>query len=444
MNIQWMLNRLKREKEKIAIIDKDQNIGYYDLIERYLKWKCFIKSNHIDKGEIIAIDGIFSADYFSLLLALIENENIVLPLVQGDIKQREEYLDISEADRLINLAGTSQTIFRKNSTLNPLVSQLRVKNRPGLIIFSSGSTGKPKGMLHNFEIFLKKYQEEKKATVTLLFMLLDHIGGMSTIFFTLLNGGTLVVTQSKQAKDICFLIENNKIEHLPTTPSFLNILLLSEHDKTYDLSSLKLISYGTEVMQEYVLQQLNQRFPYVKLRQTYGLSELGVLKVKSESSQSIWIKMEQDQYEFKIIDNILYIKSDLAMMGYLNADKPFTEDDWFNTHDRVIVKGDHFRILGRDSEIINIGGEKIFPAEIEDLIIQMSDVKDIVVKGEENPIFGNIVTAKVNSNKTIDPLLLKRKIIDFCSGRIGKQFIPAKVEIVKHELFNPRYKKVRN
>lgn len=444
MDIQWIKDRLLKFKEREAVID-GETVGLYDdIIRQCDEWKKYFRVNRISQGEIIAVDGSFNVHYFALLLTLIENNNIVFPLFPGQLDKQKDVLSIGGVDKIIILEKENfRLVHREAERSNPLTRQLREQKQPGLILFSSGSTGEPKGMLHNFKILLQKYREEKKAGRTLLFLLLDHIGGINTVFSILLNGGTLVITGSKQAEHICSLIEKHKIELLPTTPSFLNMLLLSEYHRKYDLSSLKLITYGTEVMQEYILKELNRKLPGVRLRQTYGLSELGILKVKSESSESVWIKMEQDQYRFKIIDNVLHIKSDLAMLGYLNADDPFTEDRWFNTRDKVVVKGDYFKILGRDSELINIGGEKVYPAEIEDIIISMPEVRDVVVKGEKNPILGNMVTARVNIDNCDDLIQLKRKITAFCSGKIKKQFIPARIEIVNEDLFNPRFKKVR-
>lgn len=83
------------------------------------------------------------------------------------------------------------------------------------------------------------------------------------------------------------------------------------------------------------------------------------------------------------------------MLGYLNAATPFTKDGWFMTGDMVETIGDEIRIIGRNSEIINVGGEKVFPAEIENILLKLAEVEDVVVSGEKNLILGNIVVARV-------------------------------------------------
>ena len=83
------------------------------------------------------------------------------------------------------------------------------------------------------------------------------------------------------------------------------------------------------------------------------------------------------------------------MLGYLNAPSPFTADGWLDTGDLVEVDGEYIRFLGRHSELINVGGEKVFPAEVENVILELDNVAEALVYGERNPITGNIVCATV-------------------------------------------------
>ena len=116
---------------------------------------------------------------------------------------------------------------------------------------------------------------------------------------------------------------------------------------------------GPQGMPESTLQHLHKVLPDVRLKQTYGLSELGILRSKSKSSDSLWVKVGGEDYETKIVDGILWIRARSAMLGYLNAPSPFTEDGWFITGDAVEVDGEYIKILGRKSELINVGGEKV-------------------------------------------------------------------------------------
>ena len=211
----------------------------------------------------------------------------------------------------------------------------------------------------------------------------------------------------------------------------------------WDLSSLKIISYGAEPMPKSVLLHLNKLFPNVKLLQTYGLVELGVLRSKSKSNDSLWVKIGGEGYKVRVVNGMLQIKADSAILGYLNAPSPFTEDGWFITGDKVLQDGDYFKILGRESEIINIGGEKVYPAEVESVLLEINGVKDAIVYGEKNPLIGEIVVANIkvyelNNNKQFIFLIKK-----YCRGKLEKYKIPVKINFTQKDLISERFKRRR-
>ena len=105
--------------------------------------------------------------------------------------------------------------------------------------------------------------------------------------------------------------------------------------------------------------------------------------------------------------------------------------------------GEYIKILGRKSEIINVGGQKVYPAEVEDAILQIPNIKDVVVKGEKNSLMGNIVTAKINLVEEEDIVSVRRKVKEYCKDKLESFKIPAKMEVVEEELFNPRFKRIR-
>jgi len=324
----------------------------------------------------------------------------------------------------------------------PLLDGLRDINHAGLVLFSSGSTGDPKAIVHDFTKLFAKYQTKRPAYRTIAFLPLDHMGGLNTMFHTLFNGGCLIIPQKRNPEYICQLIEEYEIELLPTTPTFLNLLLARKSYEGYDLSSLKIISYGTEPMPQSTLDRLREIFPNVRFQQTYGLSELGVLRSKSKDDGSLWVKIGGEGFQTRVRDGMLEIKADSAMVGYINAPSPFTEDGWFMTQDKVEVDGEYYRILGRDSEIINVGGEKVFPVEVENVIRGMDNVEDVTVYGEKHSIMGNIVCAKVVLKNHDDSFRIK--VIKYCKDKLQAYKIPVKVIVEHKELFNDRFKKIRN
>jgi long-chain acyl-CoA synthetase len=321
--------------------------------------------------------------------------------------------------------------------------QLLASRHPGLVLFSSGSTGKSKAALHDFIPLLEKFKTPRSAMVVLTFLMIDHIGGINTLFYVLSNAGTAVTAMDRNPDEVCAAIETHRVELLPTSPTFLNLLLMSEAYTRHDLSSLRLITYGTEMMPENTLRRLNALFPWTKIQQTYGLSELGILRSKSQSSDSLWVKVGGEDFDVKVKDGTLRIKARSAMMGYLNAPSPFDEDGWFDTGDLVESNGDYVRFLGRKSEIINVGGRKVYPAEVENVLLQVENIKDATVRGERNPITGNVVVARINLTQPEERGAIQKRIREFCRSRLDPYKVPVKIEIVDRNQFSGRYKKSR-
>ncbi|RYD18039.1 MAG: long-chain fatty acid--CoA ligase, partial [Lysobacteraceae bacterium] len=290
---------------------------------------------------------------------------------------------------------------------------------------SSGSTGAPKGILHDFEQVAEKFRVQRAPMVTIPFLMIDHFGGINTILAIVASLGTVVTVANRAIDNICRAIQDHHVELLPTTPSFLTMLVASNLYRSYDLTSLTRITYGTEVMPQATLDRVRAIFPGVELQQTYGLSEVGVMRSQSRDDGSLWVRIGGEGFQTKVVDDILWVKSDYAMVGYLNAPSEFDAEGWFNTQDRVEVDGDYFRILGRVTDLINVGGQKVYPAEIEEVILRLDNVSDVAVYGEPHPLLGNIVVANVLTQEPESVGDLKRRIRAACLAELTNYKVPA-------------------
>jgi acyl-CoA synthetase (AMP-forming)/AMP-acid ligase II len=432
--------------DKVAFIHNEQRYSYSWFLERIKFWSQTLASKGIEQS-IVGFRGDYSPNIIALFFALIQQKNILVPLGGSSEEEEKRYFSIADVRYILSIGNDKELLIEdlETSVKNPLLTEFMQRQLPGVILFSSGSTGTPKGMLHDCEKLLSKYSSGKKVLTTLAFLVLDHIGGINTLLYQVANGGTTVATDDRRPANICRLIESCHIELLPVSPTFLNLLLMSETYKEYDLSSLKIISYGTEVMPENTLHALANAFPHVRLKQTYGLSEVGILPSKSESSESKWVNLGGEDYQVKIVDNVLWIKTNSAMVGYLNAPSPFDEDGWLNTGDVVERKGDYVKILGRQSEMIIVGGLKVFPQEVENILVQMPEIEEVTVFGESNAITGNVVVAVVKpTDPSIDERSLRKLIQAYCKGKLQSYKVPVKVYLSSNNHHNYRFKKIRS
>lgn len=444
MCIDFLINIFKENKKKIAIIYKGKKYTYEFILNKYKKWLEYIRKERIGHNSVVALKSDFNPEAICLLLALIENGCILVP-ISSVVKNLQEYLDIAEVNYFINLTNEEPILKNINIKVKHKLLLELIENRknPGLILFSSGTTGKPKAALHDLVPLLQKFKVKRKAMRTITFLLFDHIGGFNTLFHILSNNGTIVALEDRSPDKVCEMIEKYNVELLPASPTFLNMILFSKAYQKYDISCLKLVTYGTEPMPEATLKEFHKVLPNVRLKQTYGLSELGIMRSKSEKSDSLWVKVGGEDYKTKIVDGKLWIKAKTTMLGYLNAPSPFTKDGWFDTGDRVEVKGEYIKFLGRESEIINVGGQKVYPTEVESVLLEINGVKDTVVYGEKNPLMGEIVVANVkvdelNNNKKFISLIKK-----YCREKLDKYKIPIKINFTQKDLSSDRFKRSR-
>lgn len=441
MYIDFILQQFTNFSNQIALITDNKDITYLDLYNKYNYWKKYLDDKNI-KNTVVAVVGEFDCNTIGLMLAIIENENVYVP-ISYSIKNPERYFEISQTKYFIDPYENKVEEFNREVNHEILLEIINNRKNPGLILFSSGTTGEPKAAVHDLVPMLKKYNMPGKKIKSIAFLLFDHIGGFNTVMHNISNGGTMITVKERSADEVCKAIEKYKVEVLPTSPSFINMILYSRIYEKYDIASLRLVTYGTEPMPEATLIAFNNLFPNICLKQTYGLSELGIMRTQSENSHSLWIKLGDDTHKIDIREGILWIKTEMAMLGYLNAESPFDNNGWFNTKDKVEVKGEYIKILGRESEVINIGGEKVYPAEVESIILEVDGVKDVVVSSEKNPVLGNIVVAKVVLQEDLDEKEYKKNIKKHCARNLEKYKIPVKMYFQKNDFVTNRFKKKR-
>lgn len=440
--IDWLVDRMSGFGDRDAIMWRDQATTFSDLRAQIDSAAEQLAAGGVAAGSIVALEGDYSPWACALLLALAQRRTVVVPLASATPAERTAFQRIAEVAIVVNLSDpVSFHRLGSAEATNSVMREFRLRDHPGLVLFSSGSTGQPKAILHDLVQFVEKFQRPRPALRTLAFLLLDHIGGLNTLFHTLANGGTVVVLEARDPTSVCAAIERHHVELLPTSPTFLNLLLVSREHERFDLSSLKLVTYGTEVMPESLLTRLHHALPHVELRQTYGLSEVGILRAKSLASDSTWVKVGGEGFETKIVDGTLRIRARTSMVGYLNYPCPFDNEHWFDTGDLVEVKGEYVRFLGRQSSTINVGGQKLHPAEVENILLEMEEIQEVVVYGEQNPLMGQVVAARVRLAADLPGPELRRRIRSYCRDRLAAFKVPTRVIVVGEPLHNVRFKK---
>jgi acyl-CoA synthetase (AMP-forming)/AMP-acid ligase II len=181
----------------------------------------------------------------------------------------------------------------------------------------------------------------------------------------------------------------------------------------------------------------------VRLMQKYGTTEFGSPVSKSRDDDPLWIKFKRDNFDYKVVDNRLFVKSPTSMVGYLNDAGGEMIDGWLDTGDIVEVDGEWMKILGRESDIINVGGQKVYPAEVESVLLEIDNISDVSVYGSPNPIMGHVVAARINLFEDEPVEVVRKRIRRYCKDRLESFKTPASIEVTDEKLVSDRFKKVR-
>lgn len=442
----FLLDAFAMHSENEALIHPRASCTFGQLSDKIRQWRARIWQELPPEASVVALVGDFTPETVAAFLALAEDGRIIVPVNRASSGDRSRTYAIAEVEAEIAIAvDESASITHYGGLMShPHFKLIQSRGHGGLVLFTSGTSGEAKGIVHDLVDVLEKFKVGRPGRRTLNFLLFDHMGGINTLLHALSNGGTVIAVEDRRPDAVCAAIQCHRAEVLPASPTFLNLLLLSEAHTRYDLSSLQLITYGTEPMSPSTLTRLRRIFPDVQLLQTYGLAEVGVLRSRSKGNESLWLRVGGEGFETRVVDGILHVRARSAMIGYLNAPDPFTEDGWLVTGDAVEVDGDYIRILGRQSELINVGGQKVYPAQVEGVIEELDNIASATVYGEANPIVGNVVCARINLISAEDPRKFAARLKKYCRSRLESYQVPVRVTVTDSNLYGERFKKWRN
>ena len=443
--MEWYLSRLSKFGDSVAVREDSGNTTYKQLLKEVQEIGDLLQIANVRAGDVVIIQGRSNSVMFAAILAVLNMKAVAVPLTLQAPISLDSAIQVGNAQFLFEVENRQISAVSNIQYQNySLLEALRDDRVGGLILFSSGSTGVPKAILYDSITILEKFKARKEPIRALLFLMLDHFGGLNTMFAITSSGGEAIILKDRNLDTVCMAVQKHGVKILPVTPSFIRLLIMSGAKKRFDLSCLEKITFGTEPMTQSTLDQLREQFPGVELQQTYGLTEVGVLRSKSKADGSLWMKIGGEGFEWKIMNETLWIRSRFQMRGYLNADAEIDDDGFFNTQDEVVQDGDYLQILGRVTDVINVGGEKVYPIEIENFIEGLDNISDVAAYGEANALLGQVIAIDVVLLQEEELGALRKRIRDACRASLGKQKVPSKVRIVENIGTTLRHKKSRN
>lgn len=391
---------------------------------------CLVESDYTLKGV-------------AWLIAGLSNDWIMVPVVSKNEKIINTRIKISSATHKVSEKSDWQ--LKRIEEQSDVYDFENDETRSGVILFSSGSTGEPKAMCKEFDINLAETDVFKKKPINMgLLLLFDHIGGLNTLISGIKKAAHLIAPIERNPRTMAKLIEKHSVRVLPCSPTFLNMMCLDGIFEDFELKSLRLVTYGTERMPEGLLNRLSRYLPKTKFLQTFGTSETGIVKTKSLSSSSTFLTIDDPLVKWKVVNNELWLNVKRQISGYMNIDEQAINDGWFKTGDLIEMRdATYFKIIGRKKEVINVGGEKVIPAEIEDLLITLEQVIDCTAFSVPNGITGQSVGVRVVPMGGADLKALKKEIRLTSKMHLESFKLPVKIKFETNLRHTDRFKKER-
>jgi len=344
------------------------------------------------------------------------------------------------------------------------------------ILFTSGTTGKPKGvrivhrnLIHSairqeqyeqyFMEMLGLGNEEEGRKALIVAPLFHNMALQEQLIPSLWMGNTAVLLSELSIAAFLKTVEREKVNFLVGSPAIYRILLGSEDVKKYDLSSIKIAAFGAAPMSPDLMAEMEKAFPNAKFFQGFGLTEAAISHAALDKEcieKPTSIGRPSLGCEAKIVDGNMKelpigavgeiaVKGPVVTDGYYNnpeATRKAFIDGWFLTGDLGKVDEDGFYyVVSRKKDMINRGGENVYPVEVENTICMHSKVFEVAVYGVPDRVMGEKVAASVIA--VPGTTLTIEEVKEFCKDKLARYKIPEYIILTSALPKNPGGKVIK-
>lgn len=356
-------------------------------------------------------------DFFlNLIVALLSNKNLIL--IDADLNLSE--LKNSSIGNDLNVKET--IIPLQFDSFEQLKNQIQ-KSTSVVSVFTSGTTGQPKIINHSISTLTRavRKSENHKGQIWGFAYNPTHMAGLQVFFQAFENDNTIINIFNNSRTAIFNAIEKYNITNISATPTFFRLLLPFE--KEYP--SVTRITLGGEKSSEKLYRSIINLFPNAKINNIYASTEAGsVLAAKGENFHI----PKNEKNKFQIKNNELFIHK--SLLGKFEDN--YLHEDYYNTGDLVEWVDELeglFRFKSRNNELLNVGGYKVNPSEVEEVLLELPQIQHVVVYGKPNSILGHVICAEIKLIKA--NTLLESDIRIYLSQKLQDFKIPRKITFVE-------------
>lgn len=308
-----------------------------------------------------------------------------------------------------------------------------VPSRPSeWVLFTSGTTGIPKMVAHSLEALTGAIQPTSARDIVWgTFYDIRRYGGLQILLRALLGQASLILSDAEEnAADFLERLGKHGVTHLTGTPSHWRRALMSPANAAI---APRYVRLSGEIADQAILDNLKARFPGVPVGHAYASTEAGVGFEVTDGLEGFPAAFvgRPGPVELKVIDGLLHVRSPRAASAYVGGIETLTEDGWVHSGDMVELRGDRYYFAGRVGGIVNVGGLKVNPEEVEAVINRHPGVRASRVSGRKNPFTGAVVVADVvRAEAAGDEPGLREAIMESCRQALPPHKVPAMLRFV--------------
>jgi acyl-CoA synthetase (AMP-forming)/AMP-acid ligase II len=264
--------------------------------------------------------------------------------------------------------------------------------------------------------------------------------GLQVVAQSIASGGCLVIPgPDLPVEDTLKLIRSAKVTHASATPSYWRWLLLFSEPGWWQELPLRQVTIGGEAVDQVLLDRLRSVIPQARIAHIYATTELGRCFSVTDAQQGFPVDyLRPDMFpdvKLKIENGELYVQSRNG--GLLDQDRPtadsaadVAEGAWRATGDLVEVVGNRVLFRGRRGDVINVGGNKVHPLRVEEVIRDVPGVRDVLVLGKASSIAGHLVACQIALVNPQDADSVRQAVLESCQQRLQRHEIPRIIEFV--------------
>jgi len=322
----------------------------------------------------------------------------------------------------------------------PAGTKAKTERATEWLMLTSGTSGVPKIVGHTLEGLTGAIVADGPARgappVWATFYDIRRYGGLQIFLRAIIGGGSMVLSEpGEPIADYVARLNARGVTHISGTPSHWRKLLMSGAASGF---SPRYVRLSGEIADQAVLDGLSRAFPEASIGHAYASTEAGVGFAVNDGLEGFPASMlgtNRDGVEMKVEDGSLRIRSTRTAHAYVGRDAAaLTDSDGFvDTGDMLELRGDRYHFVGRRGGIINIGGLKVHPEEIEAVINRHAEVRMSRARSRRSPITGSIVVADVILADGCDPSRsdeIREKILTDCRAQLASHKVPAMIKFV--------------